>query len=517
MLFLRGQRAKAQSLLSYLAKRCMSNTRKERSWFLRLPAVIFVVACFFLGGLLSAVQPDVFFSGDGGLKYLVARQINSGNSSVELYPEGAEWVQQIWAKGFYPFKPPFVYDQDDSKIVSFPPFFQWLTAPLLKLFGNAGLYIIPVVSLLLLWSWFGWILYRLNLQQRVIAGALFCLFFCSPLTLYAAIYWEHTLAVLLGFGGIVFLVKPARSCTQAFILGCLTGLSVWLRPEALLLWLLIIAVVLYNQAQQPEKRNAYFTAASFVLVALFFVCNKALYGDFLGAHSYQLITHTPWQEQLARSFILFTHLNAKQFLFFPLSLLIYAMTCYAFIKKYAVPKECFQLLFISISFSLIAPFLLPNGGGKQWGPRYFLLLIPSILIAGSLLINTVRFKTATLLWLLVPVVVYSLYLNSFSACKTLYDDYAYRVKPCLQLLQQDKCTILIVQNQFIAQEFAALFETRQIFLAENKQQYTQLETLLRAAGKQEWIFIARDKPLLLPANADPVRRAGDYFFIKCGQ
>lgn len=495
----------------------MSNTRKERSWFLRLPVIIFVVACLFLGGLLSAVRPDVFFSGDGGLKYLVARQINSGNSAVMLHPEGVEWVQQIWDKGFYPFKPPFVYEQGGNKIVSFPPFFQWLTAPLLKLFGNAGLYIIPAVSLLLLWGLFGRILYRLNIKQPVVAGALFCLFFCSPLTLYAAIYWEHTLAVLLGFGGIVFLVKPARSCTQAFILGCLTGLSAWLRPEALLLWLLIVAMVLYNQVQQPEKTHAYFAAGSFVLVALFFVCNKALYGDFLGAHSYQLATRNSWREQLAQSFILLTHLNAKQFLFFPLSLLIYAMTCYALIKKYAVPKECLQLVLISISFSLIAPFLLPNGGGKQWGPRYFLFLIPPVLIAGAMLVDTVRFKRVTLLWLLVPVIVYSLYLNSFSAYNTLRDDYAYRVKPCLQLLQQDGCTVLIVQNQFIAQEFAALFETRQIFLAENKQQYTQLATLLQAAGKQEWIFVARDRHLLLPANARPVRRAGDYFFIKCSR
>lgn len=484
-----------------------------------LPKAVFVLACLLLVLLLSTIRQAVFFSGDGGLKYLVMRQGAGRGVSLQLKAE--PWVYDIWNKGFYPFKPPFVYDQQGEKIVSFPPFFQWLTTPFFRMGGSEGLYVIPAISLLLLWLWFAWLLNRLKVEKAIIAAALFALAFCSPLTLYGAIYWEHTLAVLLLFSGIVFLVKPDSTRLQAWVLGCLAGLAAWLRPEALLLWVLIISMVLYNHARQPRKSNAPFVIGSFALVALFFICNNILYGNVLGAHSYQLSSNASFSERFIQSIILLTHLNARQFLFFPLLLIVYSAAIYARIKKYTIPKEVTQLLFIALLFSLIAPFFLPNGGGKQWGPRYFLFLVPIVLVAGAILAKTNTYNKTATLWLLIPVTIYSIYLNSFSAYKILHNDYAYRVKPCLQMLQQDSCHILIVQNQFVAQEFAALFETKHMFLAENEQQYLKLQSLLIGIGRKEWIFLARDPELLLPCGlqkaSSPVQHAGDYYFVRCSR
>lgn len=477
------------------------------------------MACLFLVSLLSTVRPAVFFSGDGGLKYLVTQQRAGNVVSLQLSAE--PWVNHLWDKGFYPFKPPFVYDQQGRKIVSFPPFFQLLTQPFFRMGQSAGLYIIPAISLLLLWLWFARLLNRLKVKHAIAATALFSMAFCSPLTPYGAIYWEHTLAVLWLFAGIVFLVNPYGSPLRSWVLGCLTGLAAWLRPEALLLWVLIICLVLYNQIRQPRKNNAYFVVGSFLLVALFFVCNNILYGNALGAHSYQLSSNASVSGRFMQSMILLTHLNGKQLLFFPLLLITFGAAVHSLIKKHTLPTEVIQLLIIALSFSLIAPFFLPNGGGKQWGPRYFLFLVPIILVAGAILANTSPYNKITSLWLLIPVLVYSICLNSFSAYKTLRNDYAYRVQPCLQLLQQDSCNILVVQNQFVAQEFAALFRTKHIFLAENRQQYAKLQSLLLAAGKQEWIFLARDRELVLPCSMQkapaPVLHAGDYFFVRCSR
>ena len=485
-----------------------------------LPAIVFGAGCLFLVMLLSTIKPAVFFSGDGGLKYLVAQQVNKQEGAVKLKLAANDWVNDIWQKGFYPFKPPFVYDQQGGKTVSFPPYFQWLSAPVLRVFGWAGLYWIPAISLLLLWVYFVMLLYRLRLAHTAVASALFGLCFCSPLSFYGAVYWEHTLAVLLFFAGIAFLVKPPDNRIHAFAAGSLTGLAAWFRPEALLLWLLIVAMVLYNQVQQPKKTNLYFVTGSFLFVILFFFCNKWMYGNFPGAHSYQLTDKSSFNSRFMQSVILMIHLNAKQLLFFPVMILVYAMVLYALIKKYTVPKQVLQLLLLSLLFSLIAPFFLPNGGGKQWGPRYFLFLIPVLLVAGAHLFNLFPIKK-TLLWLVLPVVIYSISLNGLSAYKTLREDYSFRVNPCLQLLLHDSCKIVIVQNQFVAQEFASLFHAKNIFLAENSAQYVSLQTLLLNAGKKEWIFLARDRELVLPCHMQQrtadIRHAGDYFFVRCHQ
>ena len=501
----------------------MSDTGNRRTggWF--LPAIVFLLSCMFLAGLLLTVKPDVFFSGDGGLKYLVVRQNAEKNTCTSLRLDTKRWVGSIWEKGFYPFKPPFVYESKGEKIVSFPPFFQMLTAPMYETVGYAGLYVIPAVSMVLLWIWFWWLLYRLCARPAVVAGAMFCLSFCSPLALYAAVYWEHTLAVLLLFGGIVFLVKPPRKALYAIILGCVTGLSAWLRPEALLLCLFIAAVVMYNQLRRANTVNACFVVSALVVLSLFFACNQVLYGSFLGAHGYQLISDASPLQKLKPLLIQFLHLNIRQWMFFPVTPAVFILVAYAMIKRRAVPKEVIQLLIIIILFSLITPFLLPNGGGKQWGPRYFLFLIPVVLVAAALFAASPTGKQflANRWWagLMIPVIIYSFYLNSFKAHTTLQDDYAHRVRPCMRFIERNTCTVVVVQNQFIAMEFAHLFRTKDIFLAEDPIHYATLRKLLQAAGVTELIFVAHNKDELLPCNILSSRPAlqhlGDYYLTKC--
>lgn len=504
-------------MLSYKAKDThMFRSSRGLSHF--LPAIVFVASCLFLVLLLFTVKPAVFFSGDGGLKYLATQQVNRQGSPVVLKLKAEDWVSSIRSKGYYPFKPPFVYEQQDQKVISFPPYFQWLSAPLLRHFGATGLYIIPAVSVVLLWLWFVQVLYRLGIRVRVIAAALFSLGFCTPLTLYGAIYWEHTLAVLLLFGGLAFLINPDETRTRAFVTGCLTGFATWLRPEALLLWLLIVALVLYNQTKQHRKTNLYFVTGSFVIGALFFLNNWLLYKNLLGAHGYQLTQEPLFRARLTQSLFLLKYLNTTQLLFFPLEAVVYAMALYAVARKYPLPKPVAQLILLSILFSVTAPFFLPNGGGKQWGPRYLLVLIPIILLAGVLLFQHLAIR-GNIFWLLVPCMLYSIYLNCFSGYKTLRNDYTHRVKPCLEQLLQDSCKTIVVQNQFIALEFAALFSSKNIFLAEDAFSYARLQALLLGADQQQWIFVAQDRQLVLPCQpqhrTEPVRHAGDYFFVRC--
>ena len=218
-----------------------------------------------------------------------------------------------------------------------------------------------------------------------------------------------------------------------------------------------------------------------------------------------------------------THINGTQFLFFPISVIVFAAVFFRLLKKQAVPKPVCQLLILAVLFSVTAPFFLPNAGGKQWGPRYFLLLIPVVLTAAAIFANTLPVhgrlarKSA---WLLVPVIIFSLYLNVYRAYGTLHDDYAFRVKPCLDFVRQDPCRVVVVQNQYIALELAAVFHTKDIFLAEDRQHYTVLQRLLKEAQVREVIFISRDKELLLPCSngqsgSNSFRHVGDYYLTRC--
>ena len=494
----------------------MNNTgRVDSRW---LPAGSLLLASLYLLLLLSTVQPRVFFSGDGGLKWLVLQQTGTPATYTSLQLPADSTVSRIWQQGFYPLNPPFVYQNGAKRIVSFPPYFQMLNAPLLKLFGYRGLYIIPALSLVILWLLFCWLLRRLHVSGITTALVLLFLAYCSPLTFYASVYWEHTLAVLLLFGGVVFLLMPTRRRVPAAVLGSMAGLASWLRPEALLLCLLFAAVVIYRQRTAGNRGTKYFVAAQLAMILLFFFCNWLLYGSFLGAHGYQLISNATMLQRISDSLVLLIHLNAKWLMFFPLTLLVFAAYIYTYTKKISVPRGVRPLLLISLLFLLTIPFFLPNAGGKQWGPRYFLVLTPLLLMAAALLLPAIQNAAPIWRWLALPLILYSFYLNTWRAYITLHDDYAYRVKPCLDWVQKSSSKTVVVQNQFIAQEFAILFLSKNVFLAEDKQQFARLSAMLQSAGTGKIIFIAKDQEHLVPPGLKntqgSIQHLGDYYLMQ---
>jgi hypothetical protein len=48
-------------------------------------------------------------------------------------------------------------------------------------------------------------------------------------------YWEHAPAVLLLFAGLAFIARTPTRMPAAIMLGLVSGLAVWLRPEAILM------------------------------------------------------------------------------------------------------------------------------------------------------------------------------------------------------------------------------------------------------------------------------------------
>ena len=145
--------------------------------------------------LQTFVKDEVFFSGDGGLKALLTRQFSRGEYHVDLRLPSPLWVKQLWNKGLYPFQPPFVYVQQNRRYVTFDFLFPLLSSPFYKWFGFRGLRIVPLISTWLIWVLFYIFCKGFELDDKWRALALAVLIFSSNLTIYSAMFWEHTFAV----------------------------------------------------------------------------------------------------------------------------------------------------------------------------------------------------------------------------------------------------------------------------------------------------------------------------------
>src|SRR5690606_34653823 len=89
----------------------------------------------------------------------------------------------------------------------------------------------PVLGLLAVWARFVVLLRTLRVGAVPSTVALALLVFATPLTFYAATFWEHTPAVALAFAGyadLLLLERDARR-SRALRAGLLLGLACWLR------------------------------------------------------------------------------------------------------------------------------------------------------------------------------------------------------------------------------------------------------------------------------------------------
>src|ERR1700744_1185065 len=239
--------------------------------------VLFLSLCYF-ALLISFIHQGVFYSADGGVKSIAIRQLTQGYGFKYLHLTQPSWVQSIWQEGYFPFRPPFVYPSADGYMFVFPPAFQIINSFFYARLGYPGLYVLPVLSMVLLWISTILLLKRCGISPVKIALALFVLVFCSPLTVYGSMYWEHATAVLLLFAGVAFIAIAPPRMPAALALGLASGLAVWFRPEAILMNFLyaLAAIVLYTR----EKRPVYLTFVTclFICVVAFFAFNKIEYG-----------------------------------------------------------------------------------------------------------------------------------------------------------------------------------------------------------------------------------------------
>jgi hypothetical protein len=460
--------------------------------------LILVLSLGYLAFLTSTIPHGVFYSADAGVKYMAVKQLAEGHGYKYVYLPQPSWVQSIWQAGFFPLRAPFVYPSSGGYMYVFPPAFQIMSAFLYSRMGYAGLYVLPILSMILLWVFMVLLLRRLGIIPVRIALAVFILVFCSPLTVYGAMYWEHGLATLLLFAGLVMIARPPEWIGSAIMLGLLSGMAIWLRPEAIMLNFLygLATLVLYWQ----ERRAVYLVFVVCLLLSLvgFMVFNQVEYGSVLGLHGHQLTDPNDVDDRLEFGKALYNlwRTNYKSIRSFGFILLLFPILYRLFKLRGSGDLRPALLATIVLVFSLLTPFFLPNDGGRQWGARYFLPLIPIVIVCLFLIdqqwgILARRFPLPG--WLtgcIVLIAAYSFYHNVFSGgVRDLGWAYRGRVEPTMERFEKKDGNVVVVSDPYMVYEMGYLFDRDYFFLASGDDSLRRLLPLLKANGVREYTYV----------------------------
>lgn len=486
-----------------------------------------------LGGILfslylqTQVADGVYFSGDGGLKALLAKQLASGEFRFDLAPPEAVWINELWNAGLYPYDEPYVYQVAEKYYITFPYTFPLVTAPFYALFGYRGLYLIPLVSCWVIWLVFYLDCLKLKLSNLVTALGLVCLIFSSYLTIYSAMYWEHSLAVALAFTGLslwFFFNRQQASTIRTIFSGILIGLAVWFRPEFMCVVVILINLailtnnnylgkkILFLDLQKlqpitfPLKQQLILIISMLVTVAVFFASNQIIYGHAVGIHGIQMVEPITlsdrftgfWHNLIGMSWDLGIYLPI---IFLPILYLLFYLGEKLFFRKKNIIQ--FDILYLIIYLAILAfiigtALLVPVGtagliaGGKQWGVRFLLILVPIITLLTAVQLQQV-ITNQTLKYIAIIILVFlaaiGINKNVIGATKSLTQNNLVTA-PALEYLQADNNLYIAISQQFVGQVLEAATKEKEIFFTiDTLSELIQFSQALIAQKQHKFTYI----------------------------
>jgi hypothetical protein len=471
----------------------------------KFPLVVILAGVLFSLYLQLKIPDGVFFSGDAGLKALLAQQFSAGNFRFDLDVPAQQWVRDLWKNGLYPFDEPFVYNRLNRYYITFPFTFPLVSAPFHSLFGYRGFYIIPLISLWAIWLSFYLACQRLRLKSVSTSIALATLIFASPLSIYSATYWEHTLAVALNFHGISTLLIPGSqglSKKDAALSGILIGLSVWFREEILglvaFLFILVYtaSLLMIRRLEFLAKRKEIFVISMIATIAVFFGLNTLIYHHPLGMHSVQIVEKFSLFDRLSEGLKNFKEMGGALFYYFPIAFFTILYLPFSLVLKKRIKLTLtMKIVYIICFFFIVAVALMvpPGAGGKQWGPRFLLVIIPLIALVAIIELKFIR-RIARFglryigLAIFCGLFIIGVYINSYQGTEFLRENYQ-RISPAIQFLRSQPETVVAMSHQYVAQVLEAGVKNKVFFLAKDTQDLKSLGAALIGQGKQKFLYM----------------------------
>jgi len=242
-----------------------------------------------LGIVALGLSPtDVFFSCDGGSKFILASALNKRDANWPALPYPG---RNIDPEGrFFPIRDEFSIEVAGDYYSAFPVYFPMLSALWLTLFGFRGLFAIPLAAAFVGLVLFGYCGRALGWSPRWQQGGVALLALATPFGFYAMTFWEHVPAAALFLGALMLLAPTLTSNGRTPLrrswagAGVLLGVATVLRPEYL--WIAIALAANMFLPSLPDKRlrsRAGYIVGGYLTVLLLFIwANFTLYGDLLG-------------------------------------------------------------------------------------------------------------------------------------------------------------------------------------------------------------------------------------------
>lgn len=469
-----------------------------------LPLLIIAFGVFFSLYLLSTISDEVYFSGDAGLKALLAKQFSSGNLRFDLNLQVPAWANQLWEQGLYPFEEPFAYKIANRYYITFPFTFPLITAPFYRLFGFRGLYIIPLVSTWIIWLNFYKLCRFFQLGMAITSVALATLIFASPLSLYSAMYWEHTLAVCLAFSGFAIILTKGEkdfSRRDAIASGVLIGAAVWFRPEFLALAAIISVLVAISYKIDLGKitfirhQKTIFLLSLSITIISFFLLNQIIYGHPLGVHALQVVEEFSPRVRLANAEKIFASMRDKFLSSFPVIYFAFVFLGLSiFSDTIKLTSGMRKILLIATLFGCLVPIFLPSDGGKQWGARFLLILVPMLVLLTVLALKmSLSMKKFGVKYIssaaFTALFIIGLHINIYLGINYCYAGKNSETLNLLRFLRADSNQVVAVAHQYVSQTFESVFNQKIFFLTKSQEDINQLSVALKSQNLQKFIYI----------------------------
>ena len=534
------------------------------------------LACVTVAYLLLAflVLPQgAFFSSDEGLKFIQLQNIiRKGWADFTINYPGGELDPGL---SYVPINNPPPLIRDGKIFAVYPIFFPLLTAPLYRLFNDAGLYLIPLSSGLLTLVTAAYI-------ARLSGGngfsSILLIGLCTPLLFYSLSFWDHTLGTLLSTLALLLVMKNLAEPRQLLLLlgGMVLGLAIWLRSELYVMALVMPATYFFVGGRR-FRHVASLCLGTLVALVPLWLFQLFVYGNFIGPHVGHLArlgeelpvttnrlaiiyyTLLEGNSNLVLSFLFIMAFVAStltvrspklrsnpRLLSIVFAVLVLASlpnilhastgnpfgglisTCplvvfsFVALSDSSFKQESRLLLTLSSGYIALICLATPVDPGLQWGPRFLLPILPPLTI---LALNNFRAlanaqkrlspKVPLKVWFLSTVAV-SLLLQ-MSSLRTMYILKARDLK-LIEDTGQISSPYIVSDEYGYAQYVAPLFYEKKFLYVRDQEAYQRLtETLLRNDIHRFAVVTypvphRREVDPLITAEGYTIRRVGSQLF-----
>jgi hypothetical protein len=276
------------------------------------------------------------------------------------------------------FRPPFGYMIDDKLFITFPWSWVAINAPIIKIFGFWGVYIIPFFSGLLSIISLRSFLNQIMKNETIVKLSILFYLFCTSLIIYSVWYYEGTLCNLLLFLflNLQFVMEESKSHLRKVLWIAISililSLLVVLRTEVFFLAVLLYGAMISDSILNLRKKFLVVLVYGLIPITIFLFSNYQIWHHPQGLRF--LVTHdfTIWD----RIFRIFEYFVLEKY-----SFLFYLPTFYLTFRLFKDWKILYSELFFRIYlaclvFIIAIPIVSPQQQGSDIMPRFYFPILP---------------------------------------------------------------------------------------------------------------------------------------------